>query len=145
MNKLKLAIISINWKLPSNKKYVRREFNCALKKCGIKIDPFDIEIRSPQQNRYVAFHPSASKWHKDGANARYEIIWSNKLPTLIREFRTKRAVLIPSNAIVVFDNIYYRHKPDSKGKKSHSRWFIRSFITLSKLPKRFKTRIFIVK
>jgi hypothetical protein len=139
MENPRLAILEKDWKLPKNRKYIRREFCRALTKLGIKIDPFYVEIRSPHQNRLAAAYFNwRPNWHKDNFKKGWIIIWSNSYPTLIRERRTKRRVSIPSKSIVLFDNDYYRHRQDLKGVHSKTRWLVRYHVFEGELPKRFK-------
>lgn len=142
---MRLAILTLDWKLPKNRKYARREFCKALRKLGIQVDAEYVEVRSPLLNKYTFESPTARKWHKDdrGSKGLSLIVWSDKYPTLLRERRSKRQIVIPSGSIVIFNNDYYRHKPDHKGKNSR-RWFIRYAIYSKELPTKPKYPVWMI-
>lgn len=135
--KPRFKILATNWQPKKlNAQGLGSAMRHLLNKNGLEVGKFPIEIRSPKICRGVA--PLVLGWHQDtNGAARSIVLWSNKMPTMLRNKRSKRIIKINPKDVIIFHNKYFEHRAPRGARKALRRWFVRHHLLMKECPRGF--------
>lgn len=122
-----------NWQPSSYDEHtIEREFKQVCRDYGLNVCGGNFEIRSPHTHREVFDFDMATDWHRDvhgpfqEVHSDYIVMWSNIMPTQIKDEFGRRYDGAPGDVVVV-DNSKVQHRAP-KGVCRANRWFVRAHI-----------------
>ena len=96
---------------------------CAEHACEFTYSSDVNDVRSPADHRTVGV--DAFRWHQDNwGEDTPTIVWSNVLPTEIRDVGTKESIPVRPGDVVWFDNQAVEHRAPENARDAE-RWFMR--------------------